>query len=169
MIFRLYPFIPDFEYKFRHTKISYISKRLTLMSYRYYFITQIMKIKLPIKTVSEANLNREHWAKKHRRHKLQKEAIKLCCTGRITPDLLPCTIKLTRIAPRFLDSHDNLPCSFKFILDSLAALLVPGKANGQADSDKRIQVIYDQIKGVPHEYAIEIEIIPSSFREKNQQ
>ena len=120
-----------------------------------------MKIKLPIKTVSEANLSREHWTKKHKRHKLQKEAIKLACSSRITPDLLPWTIKLTRIAPRFLDSHDNLPMAFKFILDSLASLLVPGKANGQADNDKRIQVRYDQIKGIPHEYAIEIEIISS--------
>ena len=118
-----------------------------------------MKIKLPIKTVSEANLSHEHWTKKHARHKKQKEAIRLACGNRITPDMLPCQIKLTRIAPRFLDKHDNLPCSFKFILDSLASLLVPGKANGQADNDKRIQVTYDQIKGIPHEYAIEIEII----------
>jgi hypothetical protein len=120
-----------------------------------------MIIKLPIKTVSEANLSREHWTKKHKRHKLQKEAIKLACSRLITPDLLPCTIKLTRIAPRKLDQWENLPCSFKFILDSLADLLVPGKAIGQSDSDNRIQVIYDQIKGIPHEYAIEIEIIPT--------
>lgn len=118
-----------------------------------------MIIKLPIKTVSEANLTREHWTKKHKRHKLQKEAIMLGCSNRITPDMLPCTIKLTRIAPRFLDLHDNLPMAFKFILDSLASLLVPNKANGQADSDSRIQVRYDQIKGIPHEYAIQIEII----------
>ena len=122
-----------------------------------------MKIKLPIKTVSEANLSREHWTKKHKRHKRQKEAIKLACSHLITPDLLPCTIKLTRIAPRKLDQWENLPCSFKFILDSLAALLVPGKSAGQADSDNRIQVKYEQIKGIPHEYAIEIEIIQSSF------
>lgn len=118
-----------------------------------------MKIKLPIKTVSEANLGHEHWTKKHKRHKLQKEAIKLACSNRITPDMLPCTIKLTRIAPRFLDLHDNLPMSFKFILDALASLLVPGKAIGQADSDKRIEVRYEQKKGNQKEYAIEIEII----------
>ena len=117
-----------------------------------------MIIKLPIKTVSEANLSREHWTKKHKRHKAQKEAIKLACSHLITPDLLPCTIKLTRIAPRKLDQWENLPCSFKFILDSLASFLVPNKAFGQADSDSRIQVRYDQIKGIPHEYAIEIEV-----------
>jgi len=128
-----------------------------------------MKIKLPIKTVSEANLSREHWTKKHKRHKLQKEAIKLACSSRITPDLLPCTIKLTRIAPRFLDRWDNLPCSFKFILDSLASLLIPGKVVGHSDSDSRIEVQYFQVKGIPHEYAIEIEIISSIDPEKNQQ
>ena len=118
-----------------------------------------MIIKLPIKTVSEANLSREHWTKKHKRHKMQKEAIRLACSNRITPDMLPCTIKLTRIAPRKLDQWENLPCSFKFILDSIASLLVPGKAIGQADSDNRIKVKYDQIKGGVGEYAIEIEII----------
>lgn len=118
-----------------------------------------MKIKLPIKTVSEANLSREHWTKKHKRHKMQKEAIKLACSNRITPDLLPCTIKLTRIAPRFLDKHDNLPMSQKYVLDAICELLVINKAIGQADNDERIQVIYEQIKGIPHEYAIEIEII----------
>lgn len=119
-----------------------------------------MKIKLPIKTVSEANLTREHWTKKHARHKKQKEAIKFALANRVTPDLLPCLIKLTRIAPRFLDSHDNLPMSQKYVLDAICELLVKNKAIGQADNDKRIQVMYDQIKGVPHEYAIEIEIIP---------
>lgn len=117
-----------------------------------------MKIKLPIKTVSEANLSREHWTKKHKRHKSQKEAIYFALVNKITPDMLPCTIKLTRIAPRKLDKWENLPCSFKFILDSIASLLVPNKAIGQADSDPRIQVEYDQIKGGIGEYAIEIEI-----------
>lgn len=117
-----------------------------------------MKIKLPIKTVNEAN-SREHWHKKAVRHTKQKDAIKFALVNRITPDLLPCTIKLTRVAPRKLDQWDNLPMSFKWILDTLASLLVPNKAIGQSDSDNRIQVIYDQIKGIPHEYAIEIEII----------
>lgn len=128
-----------------------------------------MKIKLPIKTVSEANLSREHWTKKHKRHKLQKEAVKFGCANRITPDMLPCIIKLTRIAPRFLDTFENLPMSLKYVNDSICELLIPNKAVGQADSDKRIQTICDQIKGIPHEYAIEIEIISSIDQEKSQQ
>lgn len=120
-----------------------------------------MKIKLPIKTVSEANLSREHWTKKHKRHKLQKEAIRFALANRVTPDMLPCTIKLTRIAPRKLDQWENMPMSQKYILDAICELLVPNKAIGQADSDNRIQVRYEQIKGIPHEYAIEVEIIRS--------
>lgn len=117
-----------------------------------------MKFKLPIKTVSEANLTNQHWTKRAARHKKQKDAIRFALTNKITPDMLPCKIKLTRIAPRKLDKWENLPMAFKYILDSLASLLIPNKAIGQADSDSRIQVEYDQIKGATGEYAIEIEI-----------
>jgi hypothetical protein len=131
-----------------------------------------MKIKLPIKTVSEANGHKkaikkngiikyknEHWSETAKRHRVQKEAVKMACINKITPDMLPCKIKLTRIAPRFLDSVENLPMSLKWVIDSICELLVPNKAIGQADSDKRIQITCDQIKGIPHEYAIEIEIM----------
>lgn len=121
-----------------------------------------MKFKLPIKTVSEANLSREHWTKKHKRHKAQKEAIKFGLANRLDETCLPCTIKITRIAPRKLDSFENLPCSLKYINDAICELLIPGKAIGQADSDMRIQTMCDQRKGDKGEYAIEIEIIPSS-------
>jgi hypothetical protein len=72
---------------------------------------------------------------------------------------LPCIIKLTRIAPRFLDEGDNLPSSLKNVRDYVCSLLIPGKKIGRADSDKRIQVSYDQIKGHVREYAVEVEII----------
>jgi hypothetical protein len=117
-----------------------------------------MKFKLPIKTVSEANKH-EHWRKSHKRHVLQKQAVKMLLTGKITPDDLPCTVKLTRIAPRRLDPHENLPMSQKHVLDAICELLVPNKAIGQADSDNRIQVKYEQMKGIPKEYAIEVEIL----------
>ena len=82
------------------------------------------------------------------------------CTNRITPHMLPCTIKLTRIAPRFLDFDDNLPMALKHIKDYVCDLLIPGKQMGRADNDMRLRFAYDQIKGIPHEYAIQIEIIP---------
>lgn len=116
-----------------------------------------MKLKLPIKTVNEAN-SREHWHKKSVRHTVQKSAILYLLRGKIDESFLPCIIKLTRIAPRKLDKWDNLPMSFKWILDAITSLLVPDKAIGQSDSDPRIQVEYEQIKGEINEYAIEVEI-----------
>jgi hypothetical protein len=120
-----------------------------------------MKIKLPIKVYNEAN-NTDHWTKKAARHKKQKIAIYCMLKDVVTPEMLPCKIILTRISPRKLDQHDNLPMAFKFILDSVASLLVPGKAIGQADSDKRISVEYDQRKGEKYECAMEIEIIKAN-------
>lgn len=120
-----------------------------------------MKWKLPIKTVNEAN-SREHWRQKAQRHNKQSHAIKFVLANHVDETCLPCTITLTRIAPRKLDQWDNLPMSFKWILDSLASLLVPNKAIGQADSDERIQVKYDQKRGGVGEYAIEIEIVKTT-------
>jgi len=138
-----------------------------------------MKFKLPIKTVSEANGHKnavkkngkviyktEHWSQKAKRHRLQKEAIKFGLANRLDDSCLPCTIKITRIAPRFLDKFENLPMSLKYVNDAICELLVPGKAIGQADSDKRIETICDQKKGVVGEYAIEIEIISDQVQNK---
>jgi hypothetical protein len=115
-------------------------------------------VKIPIKTVSESNLH-EHWTKKHKRKKSQKNAIQLYLAPVVQSEMLPCIITLTRIAPRSLDRHDNLPMAFKTITDSICGLLIKNKAIGQADSDNRIQVKYEQIRGLPKEYAILVEIL----------
>lgn len=118
-----------------------------------------MKIKLPIKTVSEANKSGEHWTKKSKRHKNQKFLVKLALADQLdTIPSLPVKIKITRIAPRFLDKFENLPMSLKYINDAICEVLIPAKAIGQADGDKRIQTTCDQIKGYPKEYAVQIEI-----------
>ena len=44
---------------------------------------------------------------------------------------------------------DNLQNALKSIRDSIADLILPGMAKGQADGDDRIQWRYDQIKGIP--------------------
>lgn len=71
---------------------------------------------------------------------------------------LPCKIKLTRIAPRFLDKHDNLPMSMKYIVDALCEILKPGLAAGRADEGDDIEISYDQIKLGKKEYAVRIAI-----------
>ncbi len=55
---------------------------------------------------------------------------------------------------RFLDKNDNLPCSFKWILDAVCDNLLPGLKPGRADGDERISVKYDQEKS--KEYGVRI-------------
>ena len=124
---------------------------------------------LPIRTYSEANglLSQtrfykngkpkpEHWTEKNARHKAQKAAVIYALRPRIHEAKLPCTVTLTRYAPKMLDWHDNLPISFKWITDAVCDMLIPGEKAGIADSDERIKIKYDQEKC--SEYKIKIEI-----------
>lgn len=114
-----------------------------------------IEVTLPIRTVSEANSS-EHWTKKHKRHKKQQFLVTLAIKGLKCKLTLPCEIKLTRYAPRCLDKHDNLPMSFKYILDCICGIITPGKKAGRADDDDRISVLYHQEKS--KKYSIKIEI-----------
>ena len=59
----------------------------------------------------------------------------------------PCKVVITRVSPRMLDSIDNLPMSVKFVIDTVADLLIPGLKPGRADGDKRVQFQIEQRKG----------------------
>jgi len=103
-------------------------------------------MKLPIVTVSETN-QREHWGSRSRRRKAQREAAYL-----LTPKAeIPCTVKLTRLAPRSLDD-DNLRSALKAIRDGIA------DRRGVDDADPRVIWEYAQSKGEPREYAVLVEI-----------
>lgn len=129
-----------------------------------------LSFQLPIRTYSEANgllsatrkykngkAKPEHWTEKAERHKSQKLQV-LAAMNHLRGKIpLPCTIKLTRYAPRFLDWHDNLPISFKWILDQVCDIIRPGLKPGHADDDERITIKYDQVK--TNEYSIMIEVI----------
>ena len=67
-----------------------------------------------LKTLSEANFY-EHYYKKNARHQSQKSAIRNNLKDDNIPQYLPCSVKLTRIAARKLDVHDNLRMAFKYI------------------------------------------------------
>lgn len=97
---------------------------------------------LPIKTVSESNSS-EHWSKKHKRHKAQRHRISVAFMEHRKPIQLPCTITMTRLAPRKLDD-DNLRGALKWIRDAIADQIIPGKACGRADDDERITWQYGQ-------------------------
>jgi|SRR6185436_3870121 len=116
---------------------------------------------LPLKTASEANCS-EHWTKKARRHRLQKQKIKAVLLSERPPIAIPCKATLVRIAPRLLDEHDNLRTSLKYVVDAISEYLIPGKAIGRADDCKDIQWEYKQEKGNVREYAIRIEIMMES-------
>lgn len=117
--------------------------------------TKWIQVEIPIRTVSEANSS-EHWTKKHRRKQAQRFALEFGLAWYKKEIRLPCHITLTRIAPRSLDTGDNLPCSFKHIRDVIAELITGDKRPGLADSDERLTWEYKQEKGKPKQYAIRI-------------
>lgn len=127
----------------------------------------ITEIFIPIKTVSESNSS-EHWTKKHKRHKCQKNAVHLYITQNVCKSVLhhgfPIYIELTRISPRSLDIGDNLPCSLKPIRDYIANRLKPGLQIGRADDcTKEFIWIYKQKKGEPKQYGVKIGFYHNEF------
>lgn len=60
-------------------------------------------------------------------------------------------VHLVRVAPRALDSHDNLPGACKGIVDGITEAL--GFAD---DSHRRLVFHYDQRKGPPKTYLVEL-------------
>ena len=114
---------------------------------------------LPIKTASESNL-KEHWSKSSKRHAVQKGWVKWAF-NKDKPELgntLVYHVILTRIAPRKLNLHDNLPMSLKWVVDSIAEEITGDYVPGRADDGDSITWEYRQDKGKPHEYAVRIEI-----------
>ena len=106
-------------------------------------------MKYPIKIISEANM-REHYMAKARRVKAHRKAgWAIVKSSKAT---LPCTVTLTRIGVRKLDD-DNLAGAFKGLRDGIA------DGFGIADNDHRIIFKYDQKKGAPKEYAVQVEFL----------
>jgi len=113
---------------------------------------------IPLRIISESNKS-EHWSKKSARHRKQKHMISLFLKPVISKISLPCHVQLTRIAPRMLDEHDNLRSSLKWVVDSIAGLLLPNLAEGRADDDKRISWSYNQERRGIREYGLKVVII----------
>jgi hypothetical protein len=110
---------------------------------------------LPIRTKSEANCF-EPWRVKHARHKEQQKIVSLALNPVRDKIKLPCKIMLTRFAPDLLDTFDNLPVSFKYIVDAVCAIITGNYVAGRADGDKRLTIACDQVKS--DAYGIRIEI-----------
>lgn len=111
-------------------------------------------VRLPLRLVSTANL-REHWAVKARRVKAQRQATGLALRHEggtwMSPPTTPMVITMTRIAPRPLDG-DNCQNAAKAVRDGVADWLKT------ADNDPLLTWVYQQRKGKPKEYAVEITV-----------
>jgi len=114
-----------------------------------------VEIDLPLKTESEANCF-QPWKVKYGRHKHQQQVVALALNPLRGNIKLPCKIMLTRFAPDELDTFDNLPMSFKYIVDAVCAIITGDKRPGQADGDKRITIACDQVKS--KEYGVRVQI-----------
>lgn len=130
-----------------------------------------VEIRLPLFTASEANggvkkaikrngktkYKTEHWSERSARHKRQKHAVAFMLRPHRHLLRLPCSISLTRFAPRKLDPFDNLPMSFKYILDAICEIITGDYRPGRADSYEGINsVSYNQV--ISKEYAVLIKI-----------
>ena len=110
-------------------------------------------IRLPLRTVSEAN-SHEHWRTRQKRAKTQRGLARQLTEYQLIPVrrwFVPAAVKITRIAPRALDS-DNLAVSQKHVRDGVADAL------GIDDGDPSITWSYAQQKGNPREYAVIVEV-----------
>lgn len=106
---------------------------------------------IPLRLVSEAN-QREHWSVRSRRRRAHRSQVALVAKAKFKTPTLPCTIRMTRVAPRQLDS-DNLVSSFKASRDGLADWL---------SIDDRTDLIsweYRQERGAPKFYGLRVEVI----------
>lgn len=117
--------------------------------------------RLNLTIANEANSS-EHWAVKARRHRQQKSRIRAAFLEDKPKIEIPCKCVLTRIAPRELDSHDNLRISLKWVVDAIAAELTGNHVPGRADENTGITWEYKQERGKVREYGLRIELIKES-------
>ncbi len=112
---------------------------------------RLIGVELPLRTVSEAN-QRGHWAKRYNRVSEQRSVVRMALATQPTRTPVgPLRIRLTRIAPRGLDS-DNLHAALKACRDGVADYL------GVDDGDLSLTWEVAQERGAPKTYAVRIEI-----------
>jgi len=96
--------------------------------------------------------NRESWHAADRRKRREKESVWIFLRSQfgLVPPKLPLTITVTRVGPRTVDAHDNLPCACKYIVDEIARYL------GVDDANPQLTWKYAQEKS--QEFGVRIEI-----------
>jgi len=106
--------------------------------------------------LSEANIS-EHWTKRADRHKKQKLMVSYAMSRVKEYISMPCTITCKRYGKKLLDAHDNLPISFKHILDQICIGITGDKRPGRADGHSGLTFKYDQEKSKTYYIKITIE------------
>lgn len=115
----------------------------------------LVSVELALSLPSVAN-QRQHWADKSKATKAKRDAVRLAL---YTPrnraatwqNPFPLVVLLTRIAPRPLDS-DNLARALKAPRDAVAEWL------GVDDGDERVVWLVDQMRGLPKQQALRVEV-----------
>ena len=99
----------------------------------------------------------EHWSYRSERHNLQKNFMHLSFGLHLSKMRLPCSVTMTRFALRELDADDNLRVAMKWVKDALASIITGDYVAGKADSNKKINWFYDQVKSKGYGLHIRIE------------
>ena len=110
----------------------------------------MINVTLPVRTVSTLNA-REHWSKRAPRAKEHRALARMLLmvplrAARLSP---PVRVTLTRVAPRQLDD-DNNQGALKSVRDGIADAL------GVDDRTPLVIWVYEQRRGKPREYGVEI-------------
>ncbi len=94
-------------------------------------------ITFPLDTTSPKSMHEMPWAK-HKRVKHERNITRVYLLASKPMPAFPLTIRVTRLAPRTLDAHDNLPMSLAAVVDEIADAL------GVPDNDPRLTWRYSQ-------------------------
>lgn len=107
-------------------------------------------ITIPMRTSPGQNA-REHFWVKAKRVKGERQTVAWMLRGQQKPQL-PCSVRLTRVAPSGGLDDDNLVGSLKAVRDEVAAWL------GVDDRhSKRVRYVYDQRRGAKGQWEVTIE------------
>ena len=108
---------------------------------------------IPACVESVAN-KRWHWSRLAKYHATMRQLSWATLQGyHRSPPKLPVIVRLTRIAPRELDGHDNLRSGLKGAADGVADWC------GVKDNDRNILWEYAQERGAPKTYSLRIEVL----------
>jgi len=127
-----------------------------------------VKFTVPAKTTNPANGSQGRTrggqiARSKARAKVRRSAWLCALSSKAWgPPMLPVVVTMRRVAPSAgLDEHDGLRGALKPVVDGLADAL-----GLKSDRDPRVRWAYDQRRGRPGEYAVEVEVREASEVER---